>query len=127
MTEYFVTYEQAIELKELGFSEPCFAKFIKKSFQLNSLGGGNNYNNGAFGINIISAPLKQQALRWFRDKYNIDIENTKSCHPNLGKYYAWGIVLDDFSTLTLGLYDTYEQAESACIDKLIELIKNKKT
>ena len=72
MNKEFIPYEQALALKELGFDEPCFAKYQKLSetanYQLQLLQKERNCNR----LNTaISAPLYQQAFRWFREKYKI--------------------------------------------------------
>ena len=130
MKNEFIPYEQALELKNLGFDEYCYAKYNRKEFQHNSLGGGINYNDISYGNNLISAPLYQQAFRWFREKYNlfsvIDVDQTMEplfCY-SLSKYkgnFQWDNILPTYSEL----YYTYEEAELACLKKLIEIVKNK--
>lgn len=128
MENEFVTYEQAIALKELGFNEKCIAYFnesdilLKKNVELQDL----------HPIHTL-APLKQQVFRWFREKYNIqgyiysstvrgNKEGTKQFTG-----YVWninGINMPFISTDPRDeLHDTYEEAENACIDKLIEIAK----
>ena len=122
MEKEFVTYEQALELKELGFNEPCFGwwfvdekmLFIEKSKKSTS-------------DNILQAPLKQQVFRWFRDNHNlfgcIDLQSSNPSH--------WYIRVDDIIENDFVYhsedyrikYKTYEEAEDACINKLIELVK----
>jgi hypothetical protein len=124
MEKEFVTYEQALALKELGFDEPCFGwwfvdekmLFIEKSKKSTS-------------DNILQAPLKQQVLRWFREKYNIlgSIYSNASgylfeWHDSIGgTHRGWSEYEGPNDS---GCWDSYEEAESACIDKLIELVKN---
>jgi len=115
MKNLFCSYEQSLALKELGFDEPCFGFFDTFT---NEVKGGNFPCEGSN-----KAPLKSQVFKWFRDRYNL-----------------FGIVYSDLSwNITGGIantygdtYDwdsekfkTYEEAESACIDKLIEIIKEK--
>ena len=54
MNKEFVSYEQALALKELGFDEPCMSS--------------RDINNGE---GLIQLPLYQQAFRWFREKHNL--------------------------------------------------------
>ena len=71
MNKEFIPYEQALELKELGFDEPCFGFFNKtwnkeKEILFPQYAGElENWNNTQ---HLCSAPLYQQAFRWFRDK-----------------------------------------------------------
>jgi hypothetical protein len=60
------------------------------------------------------APLKQQVFRWFRDNYDAHIHPTKLM-PR--------VYIIHYGTWTSITYNTYEEAESACIDKFIELAK----
>jgi len=69
----FVTYEQAIELKSLGFNYPTFFCFDKCQMRSCNLDGqemfdGINYNNSAY---YTSQPSKQQCLQFFRDNYSL--------------------------------------------------------
>jgi hypothetical protein len=133
MNKEFIEYNEALSLKELGFDEPCFSKFNKGVFQINSLGGGQNYNDGSFGVNLISAPLYQQAFRWFREKYNLQcwVETTGSkrysCrydgNDDTGKRWV-GYLRDDLGNILF--YNTYEESELECLKKLIEIVKNGK-
>jgi hypothetical protein len=68
------------------------------------------------------APLKQQAFRWFREKYQF--------HPEivvqLGFKHWNAHILPSGEWLkrpTPTGFKTYEEAEDACIDKLIEIAK----
>ena len=125
MNKEFVPYEQALELKELGFDEPCFAWF----------GPTGKFNDWDTTDTI--APLYQQAFRWFREKYKLNGEVNHL--PNVEKY---GIITSDMAgmkpkdlsknenfergkTVTNNFvkYETYEEAELACLEKLIEIVK----
>jgi hypothetical protein len=136
MNKEFIPYEQALELKELGFNEECYAKYNRKEFQHNSLGGGINYNDNSYGNNLISAPLYQQAFRWFREKHKF----FTSIHPITistgGKNsFRWRWAAITMTTVFDEIVDiedesdlgflTYEEAELACLKKLIEIVKNK--
>jgi len=118
MEKEFIPYEQALALKELGFDEPCFTYYFSNGIL------SDTPRESGDDINC-SAPLYQQAFRWFREKYNYDIVVSGSY--NLGKKYYYRIETPP----TIGFqffykdYTTYEEAELACLNKLIEIIKNK--
>jgi hypothetical protein len=64
MEDQFVTYEQALSLKELGFNEPCVSYFDKMELthgQLNDIGKKR----------YLIAPLKSQVFKWLYEKLNI--------------------------------------------------------
>ena len=133
MKNEFVKYEQALALKELGFDKPCLAFYSPKEelhpvFQEPSK--GPYFNNGSF-VETLRAPLYQQAFRWFREVHGLYPE----VHlPTIVLVYGNEIVFnahinhlpkDESIGCFLGKYNTYEEAESACLDKLIEICKNK--
>ena len=136
MNKEFIPYEQALELKELGFNEVCFGRYWIKEFQLRS---PDNWNSSNQKIDSVSAPLYQQAFRWFREKYDLDysiLPESSSGHRLLFRTY--NIVLFRYymnmnvqpETLRDGngdviRYNNREEAELACLKKLIEIIKNK--
>lgn len=107
----FVPYAEALEMKSLGFDEHCFAKFIKESFQYNTLGKPTNYNDESYGVNIISAPTFSQCFYFFRDKHDLFISIV---------HYENGYSIND-----LRRFETYEEAELECIRYLINIVKVK--
>ncbi len=121
MEKEFVTYEQALALKELGFDDMCFCYFDNEK-GLRTCIGLNNWNSHEGFPLFVSAPLKQQVFRWFREKHNIIgiIEGGYTEGKNVFGYVIWRGHLDDWDD---GIYDTYEEAENTCIDKLIEIAK----
>jgi len=128
MKNEFIPYEQALELKELGFDEPCMFTYTNNLVQYcpHHL---TNTNLRPFKENPISAPLYQQVFRWFRNKYDIDISiNTiyYKYNENISKKYR--VVIDNKTMFTnVGFYDTYEEAELAFLNKLIMIVKQQKT
>lgn len=115
MEKEFVTYKQAVALKELGFDEQCFAaKDINNVVDYGSEMHGFIYNRDCQNTNWVALPLKQQAFKFFRDKYDAHM------HPDKLMPGVYIIRYGDWTSIT---YNTYEEAESACIDKLIELAK----
>jgi hypothetical protein len=124
MEKEFVTYELAIKLKELGFDEPCFGFYddISKDFyQIHSHASSNNDVK-----NITKAPTWQSAFRWFREKYVL--HSFIDCKwKNIGWEYEL-VDLNKMETIsTIGKYgyNTPEEAELACLEKLIEIVEQK--
>ena len=125
MNKEFVKYEQAMALKELGFDEPCMAIYYSKdkSFSWHHHKDHTNdepaLDSGEFNI---SAPTYSQCFRWFREKHNIDCYIDKN---SVGIFYCneKGYCYTIFEKHCHNA--TYEEAESACLDKLIEITKNK--
>lgn len=124
MEKYFCNYNQSLALKELGFNEICFATFDSdKWFDIQDF--GQNYDT--FPSHIIAAPLKSQVFDWFRREHKLD-GWAVPCYTSEGKFYSFIIENGEESTEINSFYDDFqkhEEAESACIDKLIEIVKNK--
>jgi len=126
MTREFVPYEEALALKELGFDEPCLGYY-------SALNEGRlcRYEQLEFEYckntlqPLVTAPLYQQAFRWFREKH--DLQHSCIMFPN-GKY-GIGIATSK-ATHNLHVYDpiynTYEEAELKCLKQLIKIVKEKK-
>ena len=133
MNKEFCTYNQALALKELGFDEPCIGWYnpqvnykevtTDKYWAFHLTGEWENFK---------PAPLKQQAFRWFREKHNLRgfigfRPNTKQFDYHIydmslsGKEYVKQRTMEEFNKDPK--VGTYEEAEQACLDKLIEIIK----
>lgn len=137
MNKEFVPYEQALELKELGFDEPCFTYYHSNNISNDnrirtglsiSLYNGWTYDGIEKAI-VTLAPLYQQAFRWFRDKKLSDACICRYQSRDNGGIYYYYVINHDF-----GIEETrhfkegflsYEEAELACLKELIEIVKNK--
>jgi hypothetical protein len=116
MENEFITYEQALALKELGFDasidEPCFGYYDE---------GGNLYTEM---VEVLKAPLYQQAFRWFREEHGLN----SYIYQRSNITYR-GVIHKNMKIAVNYTSDSsnYEEAEQACLDKLIEILKAKKT
>ncbi len=124
MEKEFVPYKLALELKELGFDEPCL-DFYDDNQEL--FYNSENKDKIHIGDNV-KAPLYQQAFRWFREKYNI-IPNIHSVyidetHTKIN-FWVWFANYEENSNEEI-YYGTYEEAELECLKKLIEIVKDGK-
>ena len=128
MNQEFIPYKQSLSLKELGFNERQYAFYYNKVLILpanNTMYTTNSKNNDG----IISAPLYQQAFRWFREKYGLQGIPEEITLNN----YSYGIKCNREGCITNIVYkgyplnfNSYEKAELACLIKLIEIIKDEK-
>ena len=115
-----VSFNQALELCSLGFDEPTFCMYEIENRQLCLC-----YidEDGLYmPLKDFHAPTKSQVLRWLREKLNLTgiIEGGYTEGKNVFGYVIWLGHLDFWADY---IYDTYEEAENACIDKLIEICK----
>jgi hypothetical protein len=125
MKKEFVSYEIALALKELGFDEPCLMFYRGNDKELVYAEYYGRFKNSSYvDKTTVSAPLYQQAFRWFRDKYGLDktIDNWTE-QPMNGEiwdkayqYYINGQAYHPY-------FKTYEEAELECLKKLIEIVK----
>ena len=127
MEKEFIPYEQALALKELGFDEKCFAIHSFVDGELNFMYVNNFHSNDDVNELSAAAPLYQQAFRWFREKYGLRIRNYGSINYSggLSEYfeifkYGYGTSNKSLS-IEIGAL-TYEEAELACLEKLIDVI-----
>jgi hypothetical protein len=136
MNREFVPYNIAVRLKELGFNDECFGWYstkgdfylslnANKSIELNTL-----TKRGSFA-NAILVPTYSQAFRFFREKHYLI-----SSIYQLGVSVKSGLssfeyMIDKLNNLGLSQfiedfpYNTYEEAELACLENLIELVESK--
>jgi len=123
MTEEFIPYTEALALKELGFDEPCFGYFSYEELIIEG-----RYKNSEHGRSI-SSPLYQQAFRWLLDKhhlYGIVIPTVTMDWTFKTMAVAQDMVeVPPYNHVDAYDYSRREEAELACLIKLIEIVKNK--
>ena len=124
MKNEFLPYDRALKLKQLGFDEPCFARFNNDGDLLIAHTEKYIIDNGVDRSEFFTlAPLFQQASRWFREIHGLDSfcrQQTTNGHSywKISKLNTQDKVLG-YSNFT----NTYEEAELACLDKLIEIVE----
>jgi hypothetical protein len=135
LKDLFVPYEIAVQLKELGFNERGFGFYELEKLVISTWMNTNSYLEIDFeeGKPRITAPIFAQAFDFFREKYNL--LNIIDCY--ISTPLEWFIRIDKISNDSLDykmditeesedkVYLTYEEAEIACLIKLIEITKNK--
>jgi hypothetical protein len=142
----FVPYELALRMKDLGFDEPCITFYPVNLTQpligdYATLGLNGKYSSIKDGYRNsvclnqlwkkrykqdyanVAAPTYSQAFRFFREKYDLHhvIHHFTHKKGTDEEYLAEVGKADDiFSECR-----TYEEAELACLQKLIEIVENK--
>ena len=137
MEKEFIPYEQALELKHLGFEYISTIFAYDQSRKLYTRDGiPHDFNIRG----LLSAPLYQQAFRWFREKHGLigyiqtsyithEVVNNRNipCTPRIE--FTFGITntigKSIFSSFKQGSFKTYEEAELEGHKKLIENFKQK--
>jgi hypothetical protein len=133
MKNEFLPYDRALKLKQLGFDEPCFGYHYTLNGKDWKFADNHEYfeidDQLIIGANFtLLAPLFQQAFRWFREKHGI-------MHRLTSYAFGYQIHLDNTADFDFEFvdrrydsgidYKTYEEAELACLDKLIEIVESK--
>ena len=127
MGKEFVPYELTLKLKDIGFNsgnEYCFGFYTEEYKKL-----VKGYNRLPIDLptNSFEAPLWQQAFYWFlfeKEWYSsISPNHSENCwqiyiQKSYKDFGGWGTTIQN-------QYKTYEEARLACLEKLIELIKEK--
>ena len=114
MNEEFIPYEEALALKELDFNEECFRFYHTDKFL-------REISDGWYNIKC-SAPLYQQAFKFFRKKYMLSgaILPATVNHSNNTMEYTYDIRGKYTTSVLVG---SYEDAELECLKKLIIIAK----
>ena len=135
MKREFVPYEQALELKQLGFDKSCYANY-SPNFKLYHPEKNYIFNlkSTILGNSECKAPTFSQTFRWFREKYNLHHSisilqrscryhfkiRTIECESDLKPFGDNKIIFED------GPRKKYEDIELECLKKLIEIVKDGK-
>jgi hypothetical protein len=112
MEKEFIPYQEALELKQLGFDGSHYILCVDTP-------DGREYTK------VGECPiLYQQAFRFFREKYKL--------HSHINSDNSWNIsggiwdrnsYKDSRYDLDSDAYKYYPEAELACLKKLIEIVK----
>jgi hypothetical protein len=131
MEKEFIPYEQALALKELGFDEPCILLYrgldtqpvcqIGYEFKTEKNSDYNDETNY-----WLTVPTFSQAFKWFRERHKL--------YHTINMFGDWD--KPQYSYLVSGRTmnnpahmwwyedkDSHEEAELACLIKLIEIVK----
>lgn len=118
----FVPYQIALDMKSIGFHEPCIYVYLDKA-TIRQNCGFMNYPKEIYS-NVVKAPLYQQTFKFFREKYKLN----STILPIENEWYF--LISKTGETLTLNrprqcYRDTYEEVELECIKKLIEIAQKR--
>jgi len=144
MEKEFVPYQLSLAMKELGYNEQCFGFWSSENTYRRSINDSlcNSDLVNMFGDEAKqtpSAPTWQQAFRWFMEKYDLDYSLPPESSSRfrlldrtfnivIYKYYMNMNVQSEIVRIDgeIARYNKREEAEIACLKKLIEIVKQKK-
>ncbi len=132
MEKEFVPYELAVRLKELGFNGPCFGFYDNVDKAFYQIHSASLIEDEAVYI-ITKAPLYQQVFSWFRENHRMFHEIFIDTEPTIEEpdklefaYLILHMIGSEYMhTSKNKRFDTYEEAEFACLGKLIEIVESK--
>jgi hypothetical protein len=117
MEKEFLPYDRALKLKQLGFKERCLTYYENGIAMINSVLTVDGWDYNTSFLTYASRPTFQQAFRFFREKY--DLHYLRPTKYSETKW--WGIGGNT------KVCDSYEEAELACLDKLIEIVEGRES
>lgn len=121
MKKEFVSHEIALALKKLGFDEECLACFSPST----ELILGKDITD-TYGHEYVMAPLWQQVIDWFREKYNIAIFIDMNCMEDKGyTFYIGDLISRETIFENYESINTYPEAREQAILKALELCQQK--
>jgi hypothetical protein len=118
----FVPYKQSLELKNLGFDGLTNAWRQHGEGVYGDVIGRYDYYNRK-GDLYTALPTFSQAFRFFRQKHNLYGFITPAEKKDTKLRFSFHIV-DNWDVNEI--FDTYKEAELACLNRLIEIVKSKK-
>jgi hypothetical protein len=135
MIKEIVPYEESVALSQIGFVQSCWHAYHDLTWpskedehKLETIHSLTSYmeSHAHQYINPVLAPTYSQAFRWFRENHNL------RCQIN----YIGGLINETtwWDISIIGHYNMdpkewemkyqpYEEAELACLRKLIEIVK----
>jgi hypothetical protein len=124
MNKEYVPKEIAKVLKELGFNEPCLAWWFEEGTVSVPTEGRTFWSDWNVNPMRISAPLWQQAFRWFRDKHKLLALplNIGGDWKHLYDIFIYDLDADVEFEFAPMLFESYEDAELECLKQLIAIL-----
>jgi hypothetical protein len=129
LNKLFIPLKEAMELKVIGFNEPCLAWYDSfDDYELHTWRVADKMVCNKDVPSGITAPLFQQVFKWFREEHNLASRIDYDCFSGKklaswnisgGKPDSTGSLLDWDSKE----YKSYDEAEIECLRELIKLVK----
>lgn len=136
MSEDFVTLEQAVQLKELGFDRECNHYYDTETKELvenhndyspeDSFSDCSAYDNHNHCWNCVSVPFLAEAQKWLREVKGIHIEIRYVFNPQYEPWVGRIVMLGDqpeSELINTDTCDSYEEALLEGIDMVLKILK----
>lgn len=125
----YVSKTIALKLKALGFKERVLTYFEDDNVKIYQFPEGWDFNTSF--LNCVSRPTISDTFDWFRKRYRLSVNIEDFLDDYEAKITEWTITEDrlvhEFPqrpdvSYPNNRFDTWEDAELACLDKLFELV-----
>lgn len=117
----FVPYQEALDIKLLGFDKDCFC-YYNDNYNLSNIGLFYCFDNPSDFVCL--APTYSQCFSWFREKYKLNshIYFLGADYPTVDKYFtAYNYNINE--DIGDNIVELYEEAELECLKKLIKICR----
>ena len=126
-TEDFVTYEQALALKKLGFNEETFTYYDEDNPKIKGLDDFYEYHLIDYNRYSISAPTLSEAQKWIRKNTKYSVEAYMVTLDEEGKGWSY-LISHRFkesicSTYPERNFNSYEEALSTGITECLKSLQ----
>ena len=130
MNKEIAPYPESLELKELGFDEPCFGYWsnlgTQEPFLFTCELGTEKESCYIRRKNYLcKGPTYSKTFRWFREYEDWPIESWiqpyLSDEPRQYEAFYWR----RGEKVSVGVFSTYDEAQLGLLRKLIEIVKTK--
>ena len=134
LNKQFVPYQPSLEMRDLGFDEPCFGFYTESKDNVTIDNSGLITNSNFTKIFSetrfrLVTPLWQQAFDFFREKYDLNSIITENIIDNKYFYCIERLNVTNYADKVIAwnvdMSITYKEQQLACLIKLIELAKSK--
>jgi hypothetical protein len=119
MEDFFLTYEQCLVIKGLGFREHCLKWYLNdvliQDFRI--------LEKLEVDFQITRCPLKSQFFKWVREKYKIHIEFNREEDKWKFEIYEFSQGNKHIPNNSFNSFVTYEEAENESINYILKQLK----
>ena len=130
MIEEIVPYEESLTLSQIGFVQSCWHAYHDLTWpskedkhKLETIHSLTSYMSSYAHqyINPVLAPTYSQAFRWFREQH----KHASAVRTYFNVDFFYEIYVSVSHEITSDSYNTYEEAEQACLKEMIKIVKEK--
>lgn len=129
MKEFFVSYNEALQMREMEFNEPCMAHYeIAQGAVMPPVHLLHGYPLEEQKTYLLLAPTHEQAFKWLRD--NPKMQMHASIFPiDSWATWAYNIISQDAASLfeikpDVSLeFNSYEAAQTECLKHMLSMLK----